>query len=45
MYVAKHFIENNKEMIPYWEKQFNIEDYLRAKMPNIEEEDEGQHLF
>lgn len=44
-HVAKHFLENNKEMIPYWEKQFKVEDYLQTKMPNIEEETEGQHLF
>ena len=43
-YVSDKFIANNQDMISYWEKQFNIDDYLKTKRVEINEE-AGEGLF
>lgn len=42
---VKHFIEANEEMIPHITARINIEDYIKTKEPEIQEETLEQHLF
>lgn len=43
--VAMKFNEANQDMIPYWEKNIDIKDYLITKMPEMEDESDTQNLF
>jgi len=42
--VSDKFISSNQDMIPYWKKQFNVEDYTKTKKVEISEE-AGTSLF
>ena len=42
--VVEKFIASNQDMISYWEKQFNIDDYIKTKRVELNE-DAGSGLF
>ena len=43
-HVADKFIASNQDMISYWEKQYNVDDYIKTKRVEASEE-EGSSLF